>query len=328
MGRYKHLSIEEREEIMCLRGQGEGVRAIARAIGRSPSTVSRELARNSCAGPYRASAAQRRAEGRRAACVRRRILDDPELRAAVQWAILTQQWSPEEVSGRLRAEAGRHVVSTSTIYRAIRARELDTPELERTAKGVAGRLRRKGRAPKEKGEDQLRGKIKVDRQIGERPEAAEERSRPGDWEADTVAGKAGGPRLVTLVDRRSRYLVGGLSPSGRSEDVCAVMARALEGQPLASVTPDRGKEFARWKDVEEALGVHFYFALPRHPWQRGTNENTNGLLREYFPKGKSLEGVTDEEVQEVYDRLNMRPRKCLGYRTPYEVHHSVVLHLI
>ena len=328
MGRYTHLTIEEREEIMVLRGQGAGVRAIARAIGRHPSTVSRELERNSRGGPYRASEAQRGSEERRRACVRRRRLDDPALRALVQDRILRLQWSPEEVSGRLARELGRPVVSTSTIYRGIRARRLDTPGLARTAKGLAGRLRRKGKAPKEKGEAQLRGKIKVDRAIDERPEGAEARSRLGDWEADTVLGEAGGPRLVTLVDRRSRYLVGGLSPSGRSEDVCAAMARALEGQPLASVTPDRGKEFARWRGVEDALGVPFYFALPRHPWQRGTNENTNGLLREYFPKGKSLEGVTDEEVQEVYDRLNMRPRKCLGYRTPYEVHHSVVLQLV
>ena len=219
-------------------------------------------------------------------------------------------------------------MSASTIYRAIRRRDLDTPDLRRTARGLAGRLRRRGKAPKKRGEAQLKGKIKVGRQIAERPAEAESRSRPGDWEADTVAGKAGGPRLVTLVDRRSRYLVGGLAASGRSEDVCAVVAAALGGQPLASVTPDRGKEFARWAEVEEALGVPFYFALPRHPWQRGTNENTNGLLREYFPKGKSLEGITPEEVQAVYDRLNMRPRKCLGYRTPWEVHHSQVLHLI
>ena len=328
MGRWTHLTIEEREEIMAMRERGAGVRETARAIGRDPSTVSRELARNSCGGPYRASAAQRASEARRVARARPRALDDPGLRACVQDRILLLRWSPEQVAGRLALEAGRPVVSASTIRRAIRARELDTPELAGTAKGLAGRLRRKGRPPKKKGGAQLKGKIKVDRAIGERPEGAESRSRLGDWEADTVLGKAGGPCVVALVDRASRYVVGGLSPSRRSADVCAVMEAALAGQPAETVTPDRGKEFARWREVEEATGAEFYFALPGHPWQRGTGENTNGLLREYFPKRRSLGKVAPGEVQEAFDMLNTRPRKCLGYRTPYEVHYSTVLQLI
>ena len=326
MGRYTHLTIGEREEIMVLRRQGLGVRAIARALGRSPSTVSRELARNSCKRFYRASTAQARYEGRRASCVRPRRLSDPGLAALVQARILAG-WSPEQVSGRLRLEAGV-VVGTATIYRAIRARELDPPELAGTRRGLAGRLRHKGRRRRRKGEVERRGKIRVPASIAERPAEAGARSRLGDWEADTVAGRAGGPCLVTLVDRRSRYLVGGLAPSKTAAAVAGVEAAALAGHPALTVTPDRGKEFALWAPVTEATGADFYYALPRHPWQRGTNENTNGLVREYLPKGCDLSKVTEEEVQEVYHRLNTRPRKCLGYRTPWEVHHSEVLQLI
>ena len=326
MGRYTHLTIGEREEIMVLRRQGLGVRAIARALGRSPSTVSRELARNSCKRFYWASTAQARYEARRASCVRPRRLADPRLAGLVQRLIL-EGWSPEWVSGRLRLEAGV-VVGTATIYRAIRARELDPPELAGTRRGLAGRLRRKGRRRRRRGEVERRGKIRVPASIAERPAEAGARSRLGDWEADTVAGRAGGPCLVTLVDRRSRYLVGGLAPSKTSAEVARTMSRALEGHPALTVTPDRGSEFALWAPVAAATGAGFYYALPRHPWQRGTNENTNGLIREYLPKGCDLSGVTDAEVQEVYHRLNTRPRKCLGYRTPWEVHHSEVLQLI
>ena len=165
-------------------------------------------------------------------------------------------------------------------------------------------------------------------EISERPQAAEDRSEPGHWEGDTVAGKAGGACLLTLVDRSDGFLVGGRLRRKSAECVAARMPRALEGQPLASVTLDRGKEFASHAQVSAEIGVEFYFALPHHPWQRGTNENTNGLLREYFPKGESLGRVSEKRVQEVYDELNRRPRKRLGYRTPYEVHYSTALQLI
>ena len=130
------------------------------------------------------------------------------------------------------------------------------------------------------------------------------------------------------MDRKSRLLAGGKAASKRSKDANAVMVASLSGQPLGSVTPDPGKEFAAHAEVTTSLGVEFCFAPPHHPWQRGTNENTNGLLREHFPKGTGFEDVGDEEVASVYDRLNRRPRKILGYRTPYEVHYSTSLQLI
>lgn len=332
MGRYRHLSIEEREEIMCMLRERRPLSEIARAIGRDKSTVSREAARNGWtvgAGggrAYRASTAQARYERRRASCGRRPLLADPRRRALVQSKILLEQWSPEQVAGRIALEDPSLAVSRATIYRAIAARELDTPELRRTARGMAGRLRRKGRRGKGAGE--RRGKIAVSHSIEERPAEAAARSRRGDWESDTVAGRQGGPCLVTNVDRMTGMLVGGRAERKGAAEVAAVMARSLAGHRLETVTPDRGSEFARHAEVTELLGVEFYFALPRHPWQRGTNENTNGLLREYFPKGCDLSRVTEPEVQAVYDKLNRRPRKRLGYRTPFEVYYDTSLHLI
>ena len=144
-----------------------------------------------------------------------------------------------------------------------------------------------------------------------------------------MAGKTGGSCLVTLVDRKSRFLTGGKASFKKAADVNEVMISALADQPLESITPDRGKEFARHKEVSEALDqVKFYFPLPHHPWQRGSNENTNGLLREYFPKGETLDDKSDELIREIFDKINKRPRKCLGYRTPYEIYYSTELRLV
>lgn len=143
-----------------------------------------------------------------------------------------------------------------------------------------------------------------------------------------MAGAAAGPCLLTLVDRSDGFLVGGKCARRDSASVNRKTIRALKGQPARSITTDRGKEFAAHAQVTREMGVEYYFALPHHPWQRGINENTNGLLRECFPKGKSLSRVNESYVQQVYDKLNRRPRKRLGYRTPYEVHHSETLQLI
>lgn len=326
MRQYSHLTLSEREDVMCLRREGRNTTEIARAIGRHKSTVSRELKRNSCARSYRASTAQARYEERRGACARPRILDDPAAYELVRDKFLGEQWSPEQIEGRLRLEGSALRVSDTTIYREIRAGRFDGELPGR--KKASRRLRRRGKRRRGRGGAERRGRIRVSHEIGERPAEAEDRSRLGDWEADTVAGKAGGACLVTSVDRRSGYLVGGRAARKASDEVGAVMRASLAGQPLETVTSDRGKEFACHAGVTAELGVEFYFCAPHCPWQRGTNENTNGLLREYFPKGADMAGLDDGYVQEVYDKLNRRPRKRLGYRTPREVHFSEVLHLV
>ena len=128
----------------------------------------------------------------------------------------------------------------------------------------------------------------------------------GDWEGDTVIGKAKGPRLVTQVDRMSGYLVGGKAASGSSADVNVAIQQALRGEVVKTITLDRGSEFARAAELQEAIGVSIYFCLPHHPWQRGTNENTNGLIREYFPKGTDLSSISDREIEAVYNELKFK----------------------
>ena len=169
--------------------------------------------------------------------------------------------------------------------------------------------------------------ICISNELSARPHAANHRRRLGDWEGDTVAGKTGRACLVTLVDRKSRFATGGKADKKNACEVNRVMIRALQGLPVKTITPDRGKEFARHAEVTSALQAPFYFPEPHQPWQRGTNENTNGLLREYFPKGQDLTDISEDHIQEVFDELNKRPRKCLGYRTPYEVFYKKKLHL-
>lgn len=330
MSHHIHLTLQEREDIMVMRSEGKGVTEIADAIRRDKSTVSRELKRNACeAGTphpcYRASTAQALYEQRRKSCVRPRILDDPETFELVRGKFLEEQWSPEQIEGRLALELGESPVSDTTIYRGIDSGMFDGCI---GGKKAARKLRHKGKRRKRAGQEERRGKIVVSNTIDERPAAADERSRLGDWEADTVSGALGGACLATFTDRKSGYLEGGKAPGKTAGEVNAVAISSLAGHPLHTITPDRGKEFAKHAEVTEALHVEFYFALPHHPWQRGTNENTNGLLREYFPKGKPIDGFSDEEVRMVYDKLNHRPRKRLGYRTPYEVHYSTTLQLI
>lgn len=321
---YTHLTLTEREDIMCLLTVGKGVSEIAGLLGRSKSSVSREINRNSPAQTYRALLAQKRYEKQRAKCKRRLKLSDPVLYALVAEKFLGLQWSPEQIEGRFRLE-GVHPISDSTIYPAIDRGMFDD---ELGGRKARRRLRHKGRRRKSAAHEERRGKMSISHDLDERPDEANSRTRLGDWEADTVLGKQSGACLVTLVDRSSRLLVGGKAASKGAEAVGDVMMRKLAGQPCLSVTPDRGKESARHHKIAEKIGAEFYFPPPGQPWQRGTNENTNGLLREYFPKGRPLDDVTEEEIQAVYDRLNRRLRKIHGYRCPYEVHYSTSLHLI
>lgn len=320
MRRYAHLTAGERDAMAAMRAAGAGVREIARAMGRSPSTVSRELARNGRGGGYGAIAAQRAADARRAACRPRRRLDDPALAAEVRRRICEDRWSPEQVDGRMRLGAGGACVAgLSTIYRAVARGELDLPGAE----PVRRRLRRRGRG-RGRGAAERRGRILVQHELSERPAEAGARSRLGDWEADTVVGP-GRACLVTLVDRASRLLAGGRCAARASSEVGDAVVAALAGRPVETVAPDRGKEFANNSEVSARLGgAQFYFCQAHHPWEKGTNENTNGLIREFFPKGTDFARVSDEEVARAFALINDRPRKVLGYRTANEVYREML----
>ena len=324
MSVYRHLTLAEREYIMVQRARGRSITAIAAALMRNKSTISREIKRNSDSKTYSASQAQACYQQRRKACRRKRKLDDPERFALVKRLFLQKHWSPEQIQHRLRHEGSPHAISYATIYRGIYAGRFNDPDWVKSGKQ---RLRYRGKKRQRKGAV-ARGGFAIDHELSERPEIAEARGRLGDWEADTVAGITGGAVLVTLTDRKSRYLLCARVEKKTAENVKAAMIALLEGQVVHSITPDRGKEFARHAMVAEALGVKIYFPPPYQPWQRGTNENTNGLLREYCPKHQDIAQYSDEYIEKAVWALNNRPRKCLQWRTPYEVYFEQALHLV
>lgn len=332
MSHYKHLSMEERERILILYTGKQSLQSISKAIERSTSTISRELKRNATAKQsYSALEAERKYCLRRKKCRRHKLLENDELKSKVLKLFLEQQWSPEEISNRLKYENSPYSISYSTIYRGIYAGMLDTERLSHGSRGVIRKLRHRGKTRHRKGKIETRGKIVISNRIQERPKEADSRQVIGHWEADTLAGKTGSACLVTIADRCSRYLLAGKTVKKNSQLVAEKMISLFSNLPsncLKTITPDRGKEFGKHRLVTDALGnVQFYFADPHSPWQRGTNENTNGLIREYLPKLFDIAMCSDSDVAQFVDKLNMRPRKCLGWKTPYEVFFHQVLHL-
>lgn len=334
MSHYHHLSISERERLLIMRTEGKSLRAIAVEMGRSASTISREIKRNCFPGQkYSAIAAQEQYHKRRTKCRRHKLLSNEYLKKIITHLFLDRQWSPEQISNRLLYENSMFRISCSTIYRGIYEGLFDTPEQLRSAgnRGAIRKLRHRGKPRRRAGTVETRGKIIISNHIQARPKEADSRQIIGHWEADTLAGKIGSACLVTITDRCSRYLLAAKVQKRRSALVADKMVSLLCAVPekkRRSITPDRGKEFAKHSAVTKALnGVQFYFPDPYAPWQRGTNENTNGLLREYLPKYFDIAFSSDNDIAEFVDKLNFRPRKCLGWKTPHEVFFNQVLHL-
>lgn len=333
MSHYKHLSIEEREKLYLMRGQGKSLREIAREMGRSASTLSRELARNENSHrPYSPSAAQRRYSRKKQNCGRKRILAAAGPREVVRRLIEDEHWSPEQIQHRLALEDHPLQLSFVTIYRAIWAGVYDPKrKYVRRQERFAYHLRRKGKKKRANGTVNRQGRILNAVSISERPEEANDRAALGHWEADTVAGKKGGSLLLTLTDRKSRFLLAAKVPNANAGVVCSKITQLLSSLPVdkaRTVTSDRGAEFAAHRDVSRALKhVSFFFADPHSPWQRGTNENTNGLLRECVPKSTDLSAVPYALIQSFVDSLNRRPRKCLHWLSPFEIFSHSLLHL-
>jgi transposase, IS30 family len=313
----RHLTKEERDRIAQLHYRGFLQNQIAEELERDPGTISRELARNHVGGEYFAAQAHERAERR---CSQRpldRKLDDPELNAVVRRG-LAQEWSPEQIEGAQKRahpeEPDRHV-SARTIYTWI--------EQDEHKEHWKAFLRRRGKRPCRR--------INTENscpaaRIHNRPEVIEQRLRLGDFEGDTVLGPPGTGGIVTLVCRRSRLTI---ITKIQSKDATHVHQRIKERlKELAeecrhSITFDNGTEFARCHRLEKHLDMKLYFADPGCPYQRGTNENTNGLIRQYFPKGTNFQTISHPEVRHVENLLNNRPRKCLGFDTPAAVFHKI-----
>ncbi len=311
---YRHLTLEERFLIYKLRQAGWSYRQIAVSLGRNHATISREIKRNSGKRGYRYKQADKSAKRRRreASAVPRKMTQ--ERWAMVEDRLVNEHWSPEQISGRLHRE-GVLSVSTKWIYSRIWA--------DRKAGGTLHKsLRRRGKKPNRRGRDGSgRGVIPGRVDISKRPREVEYKSRVGDWEADTIVGAKHSGAFVSLVDRHSKFTLLHPVEQKTAEDVGAAMLWCLEPVKalVHTITADNGKEFAGHAKVAERLSTGFYFATPYHSWERGLNEHTNGLVREFFPKKQDLRKVDPEEVKRVQGLLNTRPRKALGYRTPVEV---------
>ena len=311
-----HLTKQERDRIAQLHHQGASQEEIATAIGRDPSTISRELRRNGTRQGYFAAQAHDLAQERRRGRPLDRKLDDPDLNEAVRHG-LAQEWSPEQIAGaqkREYPEEPRHRVSAPTIYAWI--------EQDRHRDHWKSFLRRRGKRPcrrKQSAESCARARIR------DRPACVEQRLRLGDFEGDTILGPPGTGGLVTLVCRRSRLTIITKIQSKDADHVHQRIKQRLK--ELAedrrhSLTLDNGTEFACCRRLEKHLDLKLYFADPGCPYQRGTNENTNGLVRQYFPKGTNFRAISHHEVRQVENLLNNRPRACLDFQTPAAVFYS------
>ena len=315
---YKHLSQEERYQIHALKRQNISLACIAAELQRNRSTISRELKRN--VGPTGYKPAQAHQQARSRQCRRRNARHF----SAAQWqhvhVYLRLHLSPQQCSGRLRLEQAISI-SAECIYQHAYQDKAAGGDLVSYLR--CQKVRRKRYASGR----ERRGVLKNRTCIEQRPAVVDKRSRIGDWEGDTIIGKGHQGVLVTLVERKSRYTLAAQLDSRRSTGVTRAVIELLRPHKdqCKTLTFDNGKEFAEHEFIAQCLKAKVYFAHPYCSWERGLNENHNGLLRQYFPKKTNLRKVTQNQVNEAVHRLNHRPRKCLGYRTPHEVFYGLAM---
>jgi IS30 family transposase len=321
------LSFEEREQISRGVAAGDSARAIGRQLGRVASTVTRELHANGGRVRYRALRAHRRA----IACTARpkpgKLAGCPRLRGEVQ-AGLVRRWSPQQISARLRADHPDDLemrISHETIYQSLYVQSRG--ELRRELTGYL-RTKRASRRPHRDGPGQ-RGRIKDMVLISERPAEIEDRAVPGHWEGDLIVGKNGRSSIATLVERQTRYvMLARLGSERTSEHVVEALKTRIGELPehlVRSLTWDQGKELSAHAAFSIQTGIDIYFCDPHSPWQRGSNENTNGLLRQYLPKGTDLAAHSQHELDQIAAQLNGRPRQTLNWKTPAEKMNELLL---
>ncbi len=307
---YKQLAREQRYQIYALMKAGLCQTEIAKVIGVHKSTISREMRRNRGLRGYRPKQAHHFAGIRRAKIARARI--SPDTWTLVK-RLLRNDWSPEQISGWLIREF-QIKVSHESIYQFILKDKRQGGNLYR-------HLRCKKKRRKRYGSTSRRGQLLNRISIDQRPAIVDTRSRIGDWELDTIIGKGHKQALVSLTERKSRLTLVAKVKRKSAELTSRSIRRLLE--PIASkvitLTSDNGKEFARHQEIATALKADFYFAHPYSSWERGLNENTNGLIRQYFPKKHDFTTITEKDVSMVMNKLNNRPRKCLGFKTPNQV---------
>ena len=310
---YKQLTLQQRYHISAFRKCGYTQKEIAKELGVSPSTISRELRRNvNLDGQYHPEYAASETKLRHQQ-KRKSTAMTPAIERYVRRR-LKEEWSPEQIAGRMYKEKG-WPISHETIYRFIYRNKANGGRLYRYLRHKNKKYHRRSSS-----KDQ-RGKIPGRVGIEHRPKVVEKKRRIGDWEIDTVIGKGHKGVLLTIVDRKSKFTLIGHCRNKEAQEVTAVTLRLMEPlrQVTHTITSDNGKEFAQHQTIAEKLGSGFYFANPYHSWERGLNEHTNGLIRQYLPKERELLDVSKRELAMIQNRLNHRPRKILGYKTPYEV---------
>ena len=306
------LKATERLQIETLIAAGHTPISIAKQLGRNKTSIYRELNRNIHEGIYCHNIAQQKTEKRRVDAKKNILTED---NWTIVRALLQQKWSPEQISGWLKVNPKiNFYVSDQWIYEYIYRDRFNGGKLYE-------HLRRAGKPYKLGGPKVYRGKIKGRVEISSRPDIINNRLRLGDWEVDSVIGKMNQSSIVTIVERLSRYTAI-IKVSSKEADVVsqAIIERmSQESLPVYSITGDNGTEFTNHKTIAETLGVDFYFTHPYSSWEKGTNENTNGLIRQYFPKGTDFSSISESLLNEVELALNARPRKCLKYKTPSEI---------
>ena len=312
---YTHLTQEERYQIYALLREGFSKRHIAFRLQRAPSTITRELKRNKNRNGYFAKHAHKLA--------RKRLSPNPKTITQDQWIevekLLSLQWSPEQISSHI-------IVSLHSIYRYIYRDK-------RAGGSLYKHLRFRNQRKRKYGQPETRGQLTNRRNIKERPPIVEERTRFGDLEIDTIVGKKHQQSLVSIVDRKTGYLWLKKCRNRKSEDVLKATIELLKPMKknIKTITADNGKEFSQHIQIAEALKIDFYFADPYSSWQRGTNENTNGLIRQYILKGSDLDDYSDQYIEDITTKINHRPRKRLGFRSPSQVlsqEHGVALQML
>lgn len=315
---YTHLTQDERYQIHEMLIEKKSKKDIALALFRSTTAIYRELNRNCGVHHWKPGHAQKLSEARQKNCRNARRIDEKD------WAEVTDylrlDLSPQQAVNRLSLEKKAPLkISHETIYQHIYADQKRGGDLVRHLRGQKPYRKRYGSG------DQRRGAIKNRVSIDERPDIVAQKTRLGDWEGDTIIGKDQQGVVVTLVDRVSRFTLAERLDSKHADGVTAVINGLLTAhkQTCHTITFDNGKEFAGHQAMTACLQAAVYFAHPYHSWERGLNENTNGLIRQYFPKKTNFKNVSQEELQLAIHKLNHRPRKCLGYQTPYEVFYNL-----
>lgn len=311
---YRHLTHDDRCQIYALRKSGMPSSRIALELNVHKSTINREIARNSGEKGYRYKQAQRFSEERRYTASSSRIKMTDKIIAIIEDKLRNEQWSPEQISGWILRILG-YSVSYELIYQHIWRDKKQGGDLYK-------HLRHRGKKYNKRGSKNAgRGCIPERVDIDERPKVVEDKQRVGDWELDTIIGRNHNGAIVSMVDRASKFTKLVLVPNKTADIVTLAITEALDPlKPFVlTMTADNGKEFAGHQELTRSLGAQVYFAKPYHSWERGLNEHTNGLVRQYFPKGTAFDTLSQDDVQRVELLLNSRPRKVLDFQTPMEV---------